>query len=212
MNYGGLELQTSVQRLLEIFVQDRPEFFRDSSHLVWIDVHTGLGPFGQDSVLRQAHIEDPKNKDTKLEIDDYFTKAYSVTSSMSGGEATAEAFKGYDLSKGFIMEFLGDYYRRAIIQNDDADTKAGFFIVQEFGTIPKILVGRALILDNMFYNFRKARHQKYMPDEEFLYRSPLLGSAFYPQSTEWRTSIVKRGVALVLQSMEYSVARSKSRS
>ena len=197
--------------MLEIFVQDRPEFFRDSSHLVWIDVHTGLGPFGLDSVLRHAHVEHPNNKGKKPEIDDYFTKAFSITSKVDGGESTADAFKGYDLTKGMLMEFLGDYYHDAIMETDDVYSKAGIFMVQEFGTIPKILVGRALILDNMFYNFRKARHQKRAkPDEEFLYRSPMLGSAFYPQSTEWRNSIVTRGVALVLQSMEYSAARSKS--
>ena len=184
--------------------------------MIWIDVHTGLGPFGMDSVVRNAHIEDPEERRKSggnPELDDYFTKAFSVTSTMDGSRYTADAFKGYDMSKGLLLEFLGESYRNKILQNDDGHRKAGIFLLQEFGTIPSILVGRALILDNMLYNFRKARHQKRANgDDQFSYTSPLLGYAFYPQSTEWRNSIVRRGVALVLQSMEYSTDRSKSRS
>lgn len=225
LNYGGQELQSSVRRLFDTFVRDRPEFFRDSPNVLWIDVHTGLGPFGKDSVVRHAHIEHPKERnENDPEIDDYLTTAYSVTSSVSGGGPTAEAFKGYDLSKGMLMEFFADSYRKVITQSDSgADSRksrSGIFFVQEFGTLPSILVGRALILDNMFYHFRKNRHQRKdsnknelrRQDERFLYRSPFLGYAFYPQSTEWRKSIIQRGVVIVLQAMEYSTALSKSRS
>jgi hypothetical protein len=233
LNYGGQELQSSVQRLFDTFVRDRPEFFRDSPHVLWIDVHTGLGAFGKDSVVRNAHIEhNPegrRNNEDDPELDDYLTTAYSVTSSVDGERSTAQAFKGYDLSKGMLMEFLGDSYRKIITLqsdsggDDDRGSKEGIFLVQEFGTLPSIFVGRALILDNLLYHFRKNRHHRRRSntneegrgrrddDEGFSYRSPFLGYAFYPQSTEWRSSIIRRGVAIVLQGMEYSTARSKSR-
>lgn len=196
----------------------------------------------------EAHIEHPIQRERKSnneddpELNDYFTTAYSVTATVDGGESTAEAFKGYDLSKGMLMEFLGDSYRKLITRQSDSDrnsdssgggdddddrrSKEGNFVIQEFGTLPSIFVGRALILDNLLYHFRKNRHYRRTrntneeeeglgrrddDDDPFSYRSPFLGHAFYPQSTEWRSSIIRRGVAIVLQSMEYSTARSKSR-
>mmetsp|Transcript_22068 Transcript_22068/g.54590 ORF Transcript_22068/g.54590 Transcript_22068/m.54590 type:complete len:468 (+) Transcript_22068:95-1498(+) len=209
LNYGGKDFETPVQTLFDTFVKERPEFFRDSPHVVWIDAHTGLGPFGKDSVVRETHVEYPEGT-TSLDIDSHFKTAFSVTSRMDGGKGTAQAFEGYDASKGFLTEFLGDAYRKTILE--DEGKKTGIFILQEFGTIPSIFVGRALILDNMLYNFRKKRHVRKIQngeDEPFVYRSPILGYAFYPQSTFWRNSIVRRGVALVLESIEYSKARSK---
>jgi len=218
LNYGGQDWQPSVERLLNTFADDRPEFFRDSPNVLWIDVHTGLGPFGKDSVLRQAHVQHSATtkeptEDTEIELDAYLKTAYSVTSSVAGGKDTAQAFKGYDLSKGMLMEFLGDAYRKAVHQSESS--KEGIFLVQEFGTLPTILVGRALILDNVLYHFRKHQHQRRKNNNQneggFSYVSPYLRYAFYPQSTEWRSSLIRRGVAIVLQGMEYSTALSKSR-
>lgn len=241
LNYGGQELQVSVLRLLDIFVRDRPEFFRDSSQVLWIDVHTGLGPFGMDSVNRRANIEhyfgtmqDNKEEEeedetcSRVNIDNYLERtAYSVTSTVDERKGSvAEAFKGYDLSKGMVIEFLGDAYR-SLLRQSDHDTgdlganfngaKTGIFLVQEFGTLPAILVGRALILDNMLYHFRKKLQRRNSNKEKegdllkrFPYRSPYLGYAFYPQSTEWRRSLIQRGVAIVLHAMEYSQHRSES--
>lgn len=172
-----------------------------------------------DSVLRHAHIEHPEKEKTTNdpELDDYLRTAFSITSSVDGGSSTADAWKGYDLTKGMLTDFLGDWYRKILLQSDsighDQRGKEGIFFAQEFGTLPSILVGRGLILDNTLYHFRKNRHkQKHATDEQFTYRSPYLGYAFYPQSTEWRRSIIQRGVAMVLEAMEYSAARSKSRS
>jgi hypothetical protein len=217
LNYGGQDWQPSVERLLNTFATDRPEFFKDSPNVLWIDVHTGLGPFGKDTVNRQAHIQHPateeQEEDTDVELDAYLKTAYSVMSSVAGGKDTAEAFKGYDLSKGMLTEFLGDSYRKAVLQSESK--KEGIFLIQEFGTLPTILVGRALILDNVLYHFRKHQHQRRRNNNNneggFSYRSPYLRYAFYPQSTEWRSSLIRRGVAIVLQGMEYSTARSKSR-
>ena len=88
--------------MVDTFVRDRSEL-KDSPQVLWIDVHTGLGPFGKDSVELQEHIEYPpqgerkNNNEDDLELNDYFTTAYSVTSRGDGGESTAEAFKEYDL-------------------------------------------------------------------------------------------------------------------
>ncbi len=183
--------------------------------MVWLDVHTGLGPFGEDTVLRQAQVDFAKTNNDL--IDSYFRTAFSVTSTQDGGPTTADAFKGYDSSKGLMTEFMGAAYRKTILDDGEAANKprTGIFVLQEFGTIPAILVGRALIYDNMLYQFRKKRHARKLKEgskEPFVYKSPLLGDAFYPQSTNWRRSIIQRGVALVQQSMEYMVAQRDAKS
>ena len=130
LNYGGNGFETPVQTLFDTFVKDRPEFFRDSPHVVWIDAHTGLGPFGQDSVVRETHVEYPEGT-TSLNIDSYFKTAFSVTSKMDGGKSTTQAFQGYDSSKGLLTEFIGNAYRKTILE--DEGKKTGIFIIQEFG-------------------------------------------------------------------------------
>lgn len=237
--YGGREYQTSVRRLMEFFEEDRPEFFRDSPSLVWIDVHTGLGPFGKDSVLRHSMHEEKKEQEDATgsssssssalppKIENFLVNAYSVSS--GGAKSEADAFKGYGLAEGMLMDFFAYRFRRvqsrsdARGDNEDNNNKnktssksRGIFLLQEFGTLPTILVGRALILDNRLYKLRKRLHfankeKGGQLDKEqrllFSYRSPFLNYAFYPQSTEWRREIVQRGVALFMQSMEYSKAR-----
>jgi len=210
LNYGGKEFETSIRIIFDTFVKERPEFFTDSPQVVWLDVHTGLGPFGEDTVLRQAQVDFAKTNNDF--IDSYFTTAFSVTSTQDGGPTTADAFKGYDSSKGLLTGFMGAAYRKTILEDEEASTQSrtGIFILQEFGTIPAILVGRALIYDNMLYQFRKNKHARKLLEgskEPFVYKSPLLGDAFYPQSTTWRRSIIQRGIALVQQSIEYIVAQ-----
>ena len=223
-----------MQRLLDFFIRDRPEFFRDSPSVIWIDVHTGLGPFGKDSIHynheyqhKNNHENKNKNEQDHLRLPepkDYFSTAYSVTKSVARGESTSEAFtseafKGYDLAKGMLMELFADSYRKLHSSSNGSgggndSSKSGIFLMQEFGTLPTILVGRALILDNILYQFLNRGKTRQSNEEEdqkqrFSYRSPFLKQAFYPQSTEWRNSIVQRGLALALQAIEYSTANAK---
>ncbi|KAL3923644.1 MAG: hypothetical protein SGILL_001542 [Bacillariaceae sp.] len=201
--FGGRELQPSIVKLQQ-FMNSRPELFRDAPSMIWIDVHTGLGPFGEDSV--HYHQTMPSGRPLPATVpttaadmkEQVFSMAHSVVGSMAEQE-TSEAFKGYDLSKGMLTEFLAESYNGT-----------GLFLVQEFGTLPAILVGRALILDNMLYQQQDAiKEQDAIPAATFTaedgsYRSPWLRDAFYPQSTLWRASIVKRGVALMTQAVDLS--------
>ena len=271
LNYGGEKHQQSIQHLEQLFENDHPEFFRISPSVTWIDVHTGLGPSGKDSIDYQYEAkvfsgdeEQQKQRTTPLpKPKDYFAEtSYSFTTRQASATASEEhnddndndnksngsvgdgaAFTGYDLSKGFLMDFLADSYRRSLSIENERGTeiqinRSGIFITQEFGTIPSILVGRALILDNMLYQKylkkkikRRRRNrstrrrmkrrtnsksndgnndkdESIKNDEEcnYEYRSPFLKHAFYPQSSEWKKSIIQRGVTLFLQGIEYNKA------
>jgi hypothetical protein len=207
----------------------------ESPDITWIDVHTGLGPFGKDSLQyvlskRSINNDDDDNDNDDIDYNDdpsavkdkYFPTSYSVTSSMSSSSSTtttrttSEAFQGYDLTMGMLTSYLATRFT-------SQKNKPGIYIVQEFGTLPSILVGYSLIVDNMIYQYHK-RYQKMKEtssqplevdgiistyniydgddNERFSYRSPWLKQAFYPQSSQWRSSIIQRGVSLMLQSIE----------
>jgi hypothetical protein len=231
--YGGQEWQPSLQRLVE-FWESRPDLFRDAPSLIWIDVHTGLGPCGKDSLHLQVsrpvatndeNQESSATASARFDLETanewhqrFFSTAHSITQSVTttATEETSSAFVGYDLTMGMLTTFFADLYKGA-----------GVFMVQEFGTLPAVLVGRSLILDNMVYQQSQRqrkqpptnRETKSLPTDgsslhelstnnvEFSYRSPWLRNAFYPQSTTWRASVVQRGVALLLQAIDLSTSK-----
>ena len=69
--------------------------------------------------------------------------------------------------------------------------------------MPGVLVGRSLILENM-----AVQHGK--EDKDKVRGREWLQASFYPQSTKWRASIIQRGVALLLQAVEYSSKNNKN--
>eukprot|EP00536_Pseudo-nitzschia_multiseries_P005060 jgi/Psemu1/323721/estExt_fgenesh1_pg.C_910018 len=216
LNYGGQEWQPSIRRLFDFFVQDHPEFFRDSASLVWIDVHTGLGPFGEDSVhyLARNRAPDTGAGDAgapTTEFRDHLTTAYSVTS--ENAMTTSEAFSGYEFVSGVLLDFLANVYVRLLHESNRDRKQSGVFMFQEFGTLPSILVGRGLILDNKLYQMvqQQAKESRERRTEPYSYRSPFLKYAFYPQSTEWRKMVIQKGVALIVQSTQYIQAQRKTR-
>jgi hypothetical protein len=82
-------------------------------------------------------------------------------------------------------------------QQGEGKNTDSLFLVQEFGTIPALFVGRSLILENMVYHWD--RRQKEWG------RWLMVSAPFYPQKTEcWRANIVQRGVDLVTQAMIYA--------
>jgi hypothetical protein len=211
----------------------------ESPYITWIDVHTGLGPFGKDSLhyVHSTSVNDDGDDDddndkhaTKISKlssvemkQKFFPTSYSVASSSSSSSTRNEAFHGYDLTMGMLTSYLATKF------SAPEKRKSGIYTVQEFGTLPTILVGYSLIVDNMVYQYyhwmdkqqrqpEKQFEQVQVDDittqyniinddtdrkeERFSYRSPWLKQAFYPQSTEWRASIIQRGVTLMLQSVE----------
>ena len=74
-------------------------------------------------------------------------------------------------------------------------------VTQEFGTLPGILVARAFILENMVHHYGSDQDQKTLG-------RAWLQAALYPQSARWRASVVRRGVAVALQSIQIIVNNS----
>ena len=76
-------------------------------------------------------------------------------------------------------------------------------MVQEFGTVPSVLTGRALILEHMIHNYYSQNVEDSITTKELsLHASEeVLGAAFYPQRTKWRISVLERGINALQQAM-----------
>jgi hypothetical protein len=117
---------------------------------------------------------------------------------VTAGVVDKKALSGYELVKGMILSYFQLLLLRSDDNGDENDpTSSTLFLVQEFGTLPGVLVGRALVLENAIYH-----HGNNNKRDNGLGRQ-WMQSAFYPQSTAWRASIVQRGVATMLQAIEY---------
>eukprot|EP00934_Nitzschia_sp_Nitz4_P002107 Nitzschia sp. Nitz4//scaffold24_size164493//69457//70749//NITZ4_002325-RA/size164493-processed-gene-0.196-mRNA-1//1//CDS//3329544105//2107//frame0 len=173
--YGGTHLEPSIQGLLDLLQEEgRNVMNGNGGQLAWIDVHTGLGPSGKDTVQLENAIDA-----RKLRV--FFPTAHDLVTALVEDQG---ALSGYDDSKGALTGLIYE------MTNEKALT-----ITQEFGTIPGILVARAVILENMMY------HHGDSDQRNSLGRS-LMQSAFYPQSEAWRSSVVSQGAALALEALE----------
>lgn len=174
--YGGTQWEPSIQGLIDFAQQkDRGILKGNDGPIVWIDIHTGLGKFGMDTVQTEKPIPVESFKKS-------FPTAYHV---LTPDVKDRGALSGYSDSHGALTSYIFE-----------ASNRTALTLTQEFGTLPGTLVARAMILENMIYHFGNE-------DEKRALGRPWLQAAFYPQSTQWRASIVQRGVTLALQSLDF---------
>ena len=189
--YGGTELERSHVLLRDFVTQRLGHDFgpgADSERVgtvTWIDVHTGLGPPGVDTLLTKLSA----GVDSNAEARKWFGNGAQVQdtgSPTSAGEGDVGA--GYELTIGFAGAFYPRFFH--------ADART-LFVTQEFGTVPGVLVARAMILENGAFNHAPAQQPAW---------SAFTRDAFYVRTTAWRRSVLERGLALLHQ----AIARSAS--
>jgi hypothetical protein len=183
--YGGQELQPSYV-LLKQFLLDELDIQR-MEVIGLIDVHTGLGPSGFDSISLQTKGEVRLDEaetifggtDNKYKIHLSGFESTSTSADDLYTDTVADAsFSGYDKAVGFLgtglMEQVFPSKARVIP------------IFQEFGTIPGILVFKALRAENAMYHYDPAnRRPKYAQD---------VCDAFYlKDNPSWKDKVASRG-------------------
>ena len=119
--FGGTELEEE-PRVLRHFVHER---MRDVRHLIGLDVHTGLGPFGVDSLLASDAPATPAFTALRAAYGD------RVAAPGSGGHPAYTAKGTYDT-----------IFREALPE------ATVHFVVQEFGTCDVLRTFRALRTEN----------------------------------------------------------------
>ena len=165
--FGGTALEEG-PATFQRYVQDH---LADVQHVVVVDVHTGLGRFGEDTLLVSAADE----------RDPLFTRmreAYGArVSSMNPERGPAYRVKGaYDT-----------VYPRAL---PDAGV---YFVAQEFGTYNVVRVVKALRAENRWHHYgdggidhptKLALRQKFAPEDE-----------------SWRAAVLHRGRIVIRRAL-----------
>lgn len=159
--YGGSKKQASI-KILEDALDEAGAF---SNSITWLDVHTGLGPFGFDTMM----VDDAQ---TAAKAKLQFPK--SIVEAKTSGDVDASS--GYDNLQGDF----GSYFKTKTTQG------SFMYITQEFGTVNGIQAYRSLYLENSAFQLDKA-------SQPYTARNYLI-PAFNPLSAFWRVSVVERGV------------------
>lgn len=174
--FGGQSLQPSLSKLyefMEIWLHERMHHHPNNGtgSVTWIDVHTGLGRSGEDTMLLHGAAT---KEDGALVFDGSFIPGLHQEGN--------EVLRGYELTIGFCEP----YFQRLF-------DKTAWLVTQEFGTKSVVMVGLALVLENMYYHHAPASMNK---------GKALLQSAFYVRTPEWRRAILTKGLRVLDQGIQ----------
>lgn len=190
--FNGQKVEASIVKLedwLTGYFQSRPNKF---AGVTWIDVHTGLGAFGEDTILPAGFTSEDTLEHLRQQLEQWYPDSHHPASSKVG----ATVSKGYE-----GVKFVADYFSTLFDEDQEP-----LLTMQEFGTLHNILVARALVMENAAY------HHASDPSQALEWAKRVLRPAFCPSYPQWRRAIVQRGVAVLYQSMKRSLHYSSSSS
>ena len=154
--YGGNELQKS-HRLLRDYLE-KNNYLEEVEDLRLIDVHSGMGKMGKDTIMISS-----SNTLKKEDLDELFETSYAVSYTHNNSEN--EVTKGYEYTQGDVADNYPKLFK---------NVKKVISVTQEFGTYHNIWVALELILENQAWNYGSInKENKY--DNRKLYKvfSPL---------------------------------------
>lgn len=193
--YGGSgQHEASIQVLekwMTDFLADRPK----SEVVTWLDVHTGLGVMGEDTLLFL-----PKEKgsvqalqEVVQDITTFFPGLHTPFSDQSSQNAM-DVVQGYEETIGFTTSYFSKLFQLQ---------QMAILGAQEFGTVPNVMVAHALVIENA------ARHHMSMA-EALPWAKATSKRAFYPQSIYWRRCVLNRGLRVLRQALVRSATLSQA--
>ena len=165
--FGGAALEEGPERL-QRYIQDRLAGVR---HLVVVDVHTGLGSFGVDTLLVHAADEgDP----LLLKMQETF----------------GDRVSSMDPDRGPAYRVQGSYdtmFSRALPQADIC------YVAQEFGTSSAVQVVKALRAENRWHHYGGGGIDHPTKRD--------LKQAFVPEYESWQRTALERGRTVIRQAL-----------
>lgn len=167
--FGRTELQKSHEHVLAFLAKVVPP----SAPIFLLDVHTGLGPPGVDTlmVLGESSLDGVRH-------------VFGEPDGFLYGETTSGAASGYDATIGDVPRGYADRLGWTNAQG----------LTQEFGTVPGLLVARALVRENAAWH--------HGDDAEKRAAARDVRNAFYVPTAAWQNSVVERGVKVAMQALE----------
>lgn len=192
--FGGLQQSASVQNLISLLeIVDVSQ----AEQVTLIDLHTGLGPSGTDTLLllNPGKKVDISEDEFSTYIEDKFPGEVDPREpswrggmkAISGGAMQAgSAASGYDLTIGTVDNYCQHFLAPHLVGGSKM-----LCITQEFGTVDTVTVGKSLIDENTAWHHGS--------EEEKALHGRRLKAAFYVQNAKWMRSVVHRGLTLFKQ-------------
>lgn len=172
--FGGREMQPS-HLALGKFLTERN--FTHRKRVVFVDVHTGLGPFAKDTLIVSHNVDQVRERYGADKSREPYKVEYQ-------GDAKGDgAAGGYDL--------VDTDAQTAYVKLFDSQPLVS--ITQEIGTVPSFMAAWALIQENQAW-FHGTERDKHSGGER-------LKRAFSPHSQSFAERIIKRGLIVLEQSL-----------
>jgi len=179
--YGGNEIQKGIKLIYSFLV----EHFSNVEHYCHVDVHTGLGPKGHDTLL----LSKKQHNSEWLEILGYHVE---VTVDASGtGYITKGSFVDGTQTLFAPLESEGDvgefsFLNEISTQEQRKRTSRSFQqVTQEFGTLDPMSIVKALREENFYFQQNHQLKNHWSSDQ--------LIAAFRINEPEWETTVLQRG-------------------
>ncbi len=163
LQYGGEKLAESSQNFID-WCEDKLEHVEQ---IVWVDFHTGLGPFGVDSLLVAEGVDE-----------DALKNRYG------------KRIQPLDPDKGVAYKIRGGIQAGIEARFPDKDWTS---ITQEFGTIKPIPLLKLARAENRLTQWSGKPPLRLLQSDE---RRNML-DAFNPRSLKWRKMILQRSRAII---------------
>ena len=194
LGYGG-KMSTLSNSILREVVQS----FARGRHMVLVDVHTGLGPVGVDSLGLNLHRgRSITEEDFPVEIS--FGRVTGGIHDSISQPNEKSTFAGYALTRGTISgEFCGQVAGKSTPPRETL-----LCVTQEFGTVGNVEVGMAQVLENNAFVFGDDRLKRWYAGR--------LRDVFCLPGRNWRFNVVRRGLRVLEDAADYLLAAKAAKS
>jgi Protein of unknown function (DUF2817) len=182
--------------------------------VTWVDVHTGLGPKGVDTLFSTTKdsLVWPE-RDVATELSTWFPDSISPLAPTSQTDADSKsteagkgAVQGYEKATGLSYDYYETLFSAA---------NKPLLVGQEFGTVPTVVVGHAITAENYMYrkfllnptDVGSASASDFVDQWQYwTYRTTR--AVFDPNDDDFRFSVVARGLRMLSQAIMRSTALS----
>mmetsp|Transcript_6798 Transcript_6798/g.8977 ORF Transcript_6798/g.8977 Transcript_6798/m.8977 type:complete len:427 (-) Transcript_6798:191-1471(-) len=181
--YGGSELQQS-NKLLSTFLQNELDV-EQVDRVGLVDVHTGLGPKGFDTIIA-PNDEKSSYIDRDVLVSILQDDNLDIEKRIVAFGKDSSAASGYGDVVGTVEEGIGSLFSNA---------KKAILLCQEFGTINPIFVSQALREENAAY--------WHAPGKRIEAAQRVRGAFYLHNDPQWKTDIVTRGADVFWKMFKY---------
>ncbi|TMW55110.1 hypothetical protein Poli38472_013872 [Pythium oligandrum] len=170
--YGGQEMQPSLKMLKQFL--EKHVSLKTIKHLAVVDVHTGLGRAGVDTLVLLGGTNNELASRT-------FAEEKASKNLVANTDSSNDVADGYATVVGFVGEGIGK-----LVPADRQDNMILLF--QEFGTVPGIFVFKATNDENAYFN--------HAPSRRLPFAEKIRDVFYVHRSFSWKQSVLERGLAV----------------